>query len=73
MIRERMAEISQAVLNERDGVKQQIESYNGDMAERLGETIGSRSARMLEALAGTDPDHGSDYLFAYLVKVGPWR
>jgi len=51
MIRERMAEISHAILNGLDTVQVQTRKYNGEVAKRLHETIGDRSARMLEALA----------------------
>jgi serine/threonine-protein kinase HipA len=51
MIRERMAEISRAMLNELDTVRKQTRECNGEVAKRLHEIIGNRSARMLEALS----------------------
>ena len=54
MIRERMAEISQAMLNELDTVRKQTRECNGEVAKRLHEIIGNRSAKMLEALSRQD-------------------
>lgn len=51
MIRERMAEMSHAILNELDTVLVQTREYNGEVTMQLHETIGDRSAGMLEALA----------------------
>jgi serine/threonine-protein kinase HipA len=51
MIRERMAEMSHAILNELDTVQVQTREYNGEVTMQLHETIGDRSAGMLEALA----------------------
>ena len=51
MIRERMAEISEAILNELDTVQKQTREYNGEMTKRLHGIIGGRSARMLEELS----------------------
>jgi serine/threonine-protein kinase HipA len=52
MIRERMAGMSRALLNELDTVLVQTREYNGEVTLQLHETIGDRSNRMLEALAG---------------------
>jgi serine/threonine-protein kinase HipA len=54
MIRERMAQTSHVILSELDTVHAQTRECNGEMAKRLHEIIGDRSARMLEALAKQD-------------------
>jgi len=51
MIRERMAETSHAILNELDTVQMQTREFTGEMAKKLHEITGDRSARMLQALA----------------------
>ncbi|MFH1998865.1 MAG: type II toxin-antitoxin system HipA family toxin, partial [Planctomycetota bacterium] len=51
MIRERMAEICQAVLNKLDTVRKGTRECNEEMAKQLHDMIGDRSARMLEALS----------------------
>ena len=54
MIRERMAESCHSVLNELGEVQAQTREYSGSMVTLLHETIGSRVARMLEALSQQD-------------------
>ncbi len=51
MLRERMAETSRAVLSKLDAVQKQTREYGEEMTERLRDTIGSRSSRMIEALS----------------------
>ena len=54
MIRERMAESCHSVLNELGEVQAQTREYSDSMVTLLHETIGSRVARMLEALSQQD-------------------
>ena len=54
MIRERMSESCHSVLNELGEVQAQTREYSDSMVTLLHETIGSRVARMLEALSPQD-------------------
>jgi serine/threonine-protein kinase HipA len=52
MIRERMTDISNAILNGLDTVRAQTGKYDDKMSNQLFDIIGDRSSRMLKALAG---------------------
>ncbi len=54
MMRERMAESCHSILNELDEVQAQTKEYSESMVTQLHKTIGSRVARMLEALSKQD-------------------
>jgi len=51
MIRERMAQIGNSILNKLGEVKSQTIEFNNSMVTQLYETIGERAAKMLDALS----------------------